>query len=94
MSLELTGRTGEAESALRALVEDPGQMKAVRSEAGYHLAGLELAAGKPAEVAKLSDELMKIDPESPFAERTFMLRSTMPAAAAPGGVTVPGATAH
>ena len=91
MSLELIGRTGEAESDLRALVEDSAQLKAIRCEAGYHLAGLEIAAGRPSEVGKLSDELMKIDPESPFAERTFMLRTTLPAATAPGALTVPGA---
>jgi hypothetical protein len=93
MSLQLTGRTGEAEADLRQLVDDTGQMKAVRCEAGYHLAELEAAAGRGAEVQKLAQELIKIDPANGFAERTFMLRP--PGAETPqpaGTVTVPSAT--
>jgi|HubBroStandDraft_1064217.scaffolds.fasta_scaffold41984_3 hypothetical protein len=94
MSLELTGRTGEAEADLRQLMDDSGQMKAVRCEAGYHLAGIEVAAGRGADVQKIAEELMKIDPSSAFSERTFMLRPPVPEPAAPaaGIVTVPSAS--
>jgi tetratricopeptide (TPR) repeat protein len=90
MSLELTGRTGEAEADLRQLVDDAGQMKAVRCEAGYHLAGIEVAAGRGAEVQKLAEQLIKIDPANAYSERTFMLRPPGPEAASPTGtLTVP-----
>ena len=49
-----------------------------------------LTAGRGAEVQKIAEQLLKIDPSSPFSERTFMLRPpTAAAAAAPGGLTVP-----
>jgi hypothetical protein len=93
MSLLLTGRTGEAEADLRQLMEDAGQMKAIRCEAGYHLAGLEVAAGRGAEVQKIAEQLIKIDPANGFAERTYMMRPPAPEPAAPAGtVTVPGVT--
>jgi hypothetical protein len=92
MSLQLTGRTGEAEADLRQIVDDAGQMKAIRCEAGYHLAELEVAAGRGSDVPKLAQELIKIDPANGFAERTFMMRP--PGAESPppaGTVTVPSA---
>ena len=89
MSLQLTGRTGEAEADLRQIVEDAGQMKALRCEAGYHLAELETAAGRGAEVQKLAQELIKIDPANGFAERTFMMRPPGSQTPAAGTVTVP-----
>jgi len=72
----------DAETGLRQLLNDTNQLKAVRCEAGFHLAGLAAAAGRAAEVQKLAEQLMQIDPTSPFAERTFALRSEMPGPAA------------
>jgi hypothetical protein len=93
MSLVLTGRTGEAEADLRALMDDASQMKAIRCEAGYHLAGLEVAAGRGSEVPKIAEQLIKIDPANGFAERTYMLRPPGSDSAAPAGtLTVPGVT--
>jgi len=92
MSLVMTGRTGEAEANLRLLMDDPGEMNAIRCEAGYHLAALELASGRGAEVQKIAEGLLKIDASNAFSERAFMLRPTG-AAAAPvaGTVTLPSA---
>jgi hypothetical protein len=94
MAQAQSGRVTDAETGLRQLLNDSNQLKAVRCEAGFHLAGLAVGAGRAAEVQKLAEQLMQIDPTSPFAERTFALRSEMPepAAAAPsaGAITVPG----
>jgi hypothetical protein len=89
MALELSGKTGEAETNLRHIMDDSTELKTIRCEAGYHLAGIAVASGRGAEVQKLAEELMKIDPSSPFSERTFMLRPTAPVAAAPAALTVP-----
>jgi hypothetical protein len=89
MSLAVTGRSGEAEADLRQLMDDTKQLKTIRCEAGYHLAGIAVTAGRGGDVQKIAEELMKIDPSSPFSERTFMLRPPAGAAAAPGGLTVP-----
>jgi len=90
MSLDLTGKTSEAEADFRGIMDDTTQLNAVRCEAGYHLAGVAIAAGRGADVQKISEALMKIDPSSPFSERTFMLRPPAAApAAVPGSLTVP-----
>jgi hypothetical protein len=90
MSLYLTGKTGEAEADFRQIMGDATQLRTIRCEAGYHLAQLVIAAGRGAEVQKISEELMKIDSSSPFAQRAFMLRLPGAApAAAPGTLTVP-----
>ncbi len=82
MAQAMSGKTSDAEAAMRQIVDDPNQLKAIRCEAGYHLAGLAAAAGRTVEVQKLAEQLMQIDPSSPFAERTFALRSEMPEPAA------------
>jgi TolA-binding protein len=74
MSLAQTGKSAEAESSLRLLMNDPSQLKATRTEAGYHLAELAIADGRGADVQKLAEQVMQIDPSSPFSERTFTLR--------------------
>jgi hypothetical protein len=51
-----------------------------------------VAAGRTAEVEKLAEQLMQIDPSNPFAERAFALRAEMPAPApapAASGVALP-----
>jgi hypothetical protein len=91
MSLDLTGKTAESEADFRQIMNDTTQLKTIRCEAGYHLAQVVLAAGRGADVPKITEELMKIDASSPFSERAFMLRPPgAPAAAAPGALTVPG----
>lgn len=91
MALVMTGRTGEAEANLRLLMDDADGMKAIRCEAGYHLAALEVATGRGAEVQKIAEGLLKIDPSNAFSERAFMLHPPGSAAPAPGAVTLPSA---
>jgi hypothetical protein len=79
-SLQMSGKLPEAEASLRQILNDSGQLKAVRCEAGFHLAGLLVAAGRGAEVQKLAEQLMQIDAASPFAARTLSIR---PPAAGP-----------
>jgi tetratricopeptide (TPR) repeat protein len=77
------GRTSEGESGLRQLVNDPTQLKAVRAEATYQLASLAAAAGRPDEVRKLSEQIMQLDPSSPWTQRAFGLQARLTAPAAP-----------
>jgi hypothetical protein len=73
-------------------MDDPAEMKAIRCEAGYHLAAVELGAGRGAEVQKIAEGLLKIDPANAFSERAFMLRPPGAAAApAAGTLTLPSA---
>jgi hypothetical protein len=85
MSLAQSGKTADAETNLRLLLNDPSQLKTTRCEAGYHLAELALADGRGTEIEKLAEQEMQIDPSSPFAERTFALRPP-----ATSSLTVPG----
>jgi hypothetical protein len=90
MALDLTGKSTEAEAGFRQIMDDTTQLKTIRCEAGYHIAGIAVAAGRGTEIPKIAEELMKIDSSSPFAERTFMLRPPVVApVASPGGLTVP-----
>jgi tetratricopeptide (TPR) repeat protein len=82
MSQELSGKTADAETGLRLILNDTSRLKAIRCEAGYHLASLAQAAGRSAEVEKLAEQLMQIDPSNPFAERALALRAEMPVQAA------------
>lgn len=81
------GKAAEATSELKQIVDDAKQLKAVRAEAAYHLASLAAESGNAAEVQKLSDQLMQIDPSSPWAARAMALRSTLPAPAAAAAAT-------
>jgi hypothetical protein len=75
------GKTAEGEAALRQISTDAGQLKGIRAEATYHLTSLAAEAGRVADVMKLSDQLMQIDPSSPWAQRAFALRAELPAGA-------------
>lgn len=72
------GGGADAESGLRQIVNDESELKAIRCEAGYHLAVLAVASGRVGDVQKLAEQLMQIDPSSPFAERAFQLRGSLP----------------
>lgn len=90
------GKSTEAVSDLKQLLNDPTQLKAVRAEAAYQLASLAADAGNVAEVQKYIDQLNQIDPASPWARRAVALRSSLPAAptaAAPSPLSAPAAAA-
>jgi len=74
------GHVEDGEAALRQLLSDETQYKLVRCEAGYDLAEQAVASNRPADVQKIAEQLMQIDPTSPFAERTFALRTDTGAA--------------
>ncbi len=73
------GKTSEGTAELKQLAGDPNQFNAVRSEAAYQLASLAAEAGNAADVQKYSDQLMQIDPSSPWTQRGLMLRASLPA---------------
>ncbi|HWA08211.1 MAG TPA: tetratricopeptide repeat protein [Opitutaceae bacterium] len=87
------GKTAEGESALRQISGDTAQLKGVRAEASYHLAKLAADAGRSADVAKLSDQLMQMDPSSPWTQRAFALRAALPPPAAPAPTEPKGTAA-
>lgn len=96
MAKLLAGRTADAEAALKAFAADSKEVKAYRAEAMYHLASLAVSSGKVADVKTYSDQLMQLDPTSPWTQRALTLRSASssgeaaPAPAAPT-ITLPGA---
>jgi hypothetical protein len=97
MSQARAGKTSDAETGLRLILNDEGQLKSIRCEAGYALAELAVAAGNAADVQKLAERLMQIDPTSPFAERAFSLRAdivTSPAAPAGQAPAIAVPAAH
>lgn len=82
MALLLAGRTAEAEAGLQQLADRTTESAGVRSEAAYHLATLAQTAGRTEQVRKLTDQILQIDPASPWAQRALLLASG-PAAVVP-----------
>ena len=82
------GKTADGEAALKQLAADTAEGKGVRVEANYHLASLASTAGKADDVKKYSEQILQLDPNSPWTQRVFMLRASLPAAeSAPMGIT-------
>lgn len=79
VSAAAAGKTADAETALKQLFNDTNQLKSVRCEAGFHLATLAAQAGRASEVQSIAEQLLSINPSSPYAERAFTLRSEMAA---------------
>lgn len=91
-----SGRGAEGEAALKSFAADAKEISAYRAEASYHLASRAAANGNSADVKTYSDELMKLDPASPWTQRALALRASSgieePAAAeAAPIITLPGA---
>lgn len=84
-----TSDVAGAEADLRALADDVTQLKAVRSEAAYHLASLASEAGRSEEVTRLADQIMTIDPASLWSQRAMMLRATVPTVSSSAGTPAP-----
>lgn len=81
------GKAAEATTELKQLADDANQFKAIRTEAAYHLTSLAVEAGNAADAQKYSDQLMQIDPTSPWTQRGLSLRASLPTPAAAGATT-------
>jgi hypothetical protein len=81
------GQTANAEAALKTLANNTSEALSVRSEALYQLANLAAATGKSADVTAYADQLMQIDPASPFAERVIALRASQPVTTTPSSAS-------
>lgn len=79
MAQAQSGKPADAEAGLRQILGDPNELKPIRCEAAYHLASLQVSQGRTGEVQSLTDQMMQIDPSSPFSERMVELRSSVPA---------------
>ena len=77
----LAGKGADATSDLKQLAGDAAAFKAIRAEATYHLASLAAEARDAAEVQKLSDQIMQLEPGSAWAARAMALRASLPAPA-------------
>jgi tetratricopeptide (TPR) repeat protein len=86
MALLQTGKSGEAEAALHALLNDSSLLKTTRCEAGYHLAVIAIAAGRTDDYQKVADQVMALDPSNPFAEHTFQLKPPASPISLPGAI--------
>lgn len=86
MALLQTGKSGEAEAALHALLNDASLLKTTRCEAGYHLAVIAIATGRTEDYQKVADQVMALDPSNPFAEHTFSLKPPASPISLPGAV--------
>ena len=86
------GRAADAEAALKTFAADGKEEKAYRAEALYHLASLAASTRNAADVKTYSDQLMQLDPASPWTQRSLALRSNLPAEAAVPAAPAPGIT--
>ena len=86
-----SGKVAEGSADLKQLLDDPLQLRAIRTEAGYHLASLAAESHNSTEVQAISDRLMQIDPSSLWTQRGMTLRTNIPVA--PAAVAAPAATA-
>jgi len=87
-----SGKTAEGSAELKQLLDDANQLRAIRAEAGYHLASLASEAKDSAQVQKISEQLLQIDPSSLWTQRALTLRMTQVAESTPAAPPVPAAT--
>ncbi|HEY5552776.1 MAG TPA: tetratricopeptide repeat protein [Opitutaceae bacterium] len=72
----------KGEAALKVIADDLGIMAGQRTEARYHLATLALGDGRIDDARKALDEITQTDLTGMWAQRAFMLRSSLPAGTA------------
>jgi hypothetical protein len=89
MSKLQAGKPADGINELTQLAGDANLPKAVRVEAMYQLASLAADEKKSADVQKYSEQLMQLDPQSPWTQRAFMLRSSLPPPAEPAPAAPP-----
>lgn len=86
-----SGKVAEGSTELKQLLDDANQLRAVRAEAGYHLASLAGEARDSAQVQKISEQLLQIDPSSLWTQRALTLRMTQLVESAPAAAPAPAA---
>lgn len=84
------GKTAEATTELKQLVDDKNQSKAIRAEAAYDLTSFAVEAGNAADAQKYSEQVMAIDPTSPFTQRALAARASLPEKPAEAAAPAPG----
>jgi len=87
-----SGKIAEGQGELKRLSESATQLKAVRAEATYHLTSLAVEAADATAAQKYVDQLMQLDPASPWTQRAFAIRATLPATPAAATAATPAAT--
>jgi predicted negative regulator of RcsB-dependent stress response len=75
----LGGDRAKGEESLKALADDMAIMAGQRTEARYYLATLALGDDRIDEARKMLDEIAQTDLTGMWAQRAFMLRSSLPA---------------
>lgn len=86
-----SGDIAGGSTELKQLANDATLFKAIRTEAAYHLTSLAVEAGNSEEAQKLSDQLMQIDPTSPWTQRGLELRASLPVSPAASAPSTDGA---
>ncbi len=68
------GLNSEGAAGLKLLADSDAMGRGVRTEAAYQLASLAYSAGKTDAIKTLTDQIMQIDPASPWAQRALTLQ--------------------
>lgn len=74
-----SGKSAEAATDLQQIAGDTTQSNAIRTHAMYALASIAAEAANGADVQKYADQLMQLDPTSPWSQNVMKLRATVPA---------------
>lgn len=88
------GQTEAGKAALRTLADSASAPKGIRTEAAYHLASMAHAGGDDATFQQFAQQIMQIDPASPWSQRLMMMqvsKRTAPETAAPAQSATPTA---
>jgi predicted negative regulator of RcsB-dependent stress response len=91
ISQALGGDRTKGEAELKTLADDMAIMAGQRAEARYHLATLAIGDGRLDDARKALDEVVQTDLTGMWAQRAFMLRSSLPAGPATPESTAPEA---
>lgn len=78
---KLQAGQADGEAALKAFAADEKALKAYRLEAAYHLTSLAVSRGNEADAKTYSEQIMQLDPASPWTQRAIQLRASLPSAA-------------
>jgi len=89
MAQLLAGQKSEGETGLQRLVDGTSVSSGVRVEAAYQLVSLAYSAGQAEKVKALTDQILQIDPSSPWAQRAMSLQMAETPAAPPAVATAP-----